>query len=193
MKIFLDVGGYIGETLEEVTKPIYGFDKIYCFEPASVNWGKLSKFNIELCKFGLWNKTTFTFLYGSGFRGASLYSDRYRNDGIIEDAYFIKASRWFNENLNYGHDIYMKLNCEAAECDILEDLIDSGEINKLKNVMVDFDVRKFPSQRHREGELMRKISTVTGVVFNRAQDVMIGRKYKDRIVNWLKLAGVVND
>jgi hypothetical protein len=29
MKIFIDIGSHIGQTLHEVTKEQYGFDKIY--------------------------------------------------------------------------------------------------------------------------------------------------------------------
>jgi len=35
MRIFLDVGGHHGETLDVALDPRWGFDKIYCFEPAS--------------------------------------------------------------------------------------------------------------------------------------------------------------
>ena len=34
MKIFLDVGAHIGETVKIVLDPKYGFDAIYCFEPS---------------------------------------------------------------------------------------------------------------------------------------------------------------
>ena len=33
MKIFLDIGSHMGQTLREVTKEKYAFDKIVGFEP----------------------------------------------------------------------------------------------------------------------------------------------------------------
>ena len=36
MKIFLDIGSHVGQTLLEVTKEKYAFDKIVCFEPSRV-------------------------------------------------------------------------------------------------------------------------------------------------------------
>ena len=44
MKIFLDIGSHIGQTLQEVTKEKYAFDKIVCFEPSSFCLDKLKKF-----------------------------------------------------------------------------------------------------------------------------------------------------
>ena len=58
MKIFLDIGSHIGQTLHEVTKEKYAFDKIVCFEPSSFCLDKLKKFaeeddRIIICEFGL--------------------------------------------------------------------------------------------------------------------------------------------
>ena len=34
-RVFLDVGGHVGETLAEVVKPRWAFDRIWTFEPAT--------------------------------------------------------------------------------------------------------------------------------------------------------------
>ena len=41
MKIFLDVGGHEGQTLNSLFDPKYSFDKIYVFEPAKILHTKL--------------------------------------------------------------------------------------------------------------------------------------------------------
>jgi FkbM family methyltransferase len=61
MKIFIDIGAHIGQTLHEVSKEKYAFDKIVCFEPSSLCWDELKKIaleddRIEICEFGLSNK-----------------------------------------------------------------------------------------------------------------------------------------
>jgi len=33
-KVFLDIGAHLGETLSEIRKEQYGFDRIVCFEPS---------------------------------------------------------------------------------------------------------------------------------------------------------------
>ena len=57
MKIFLDIGSHVGQTLLEVTKEKYAFDKIVCFEPSRVCLKELKKFaendeRIVICNFG---------------------------------------------------------------------------------------------------------------------------------------------
>ena len=64
-KIFLDVGGHFGETLEEVLKPKYGFDLVHCFEPIpdcyarikSVFASEISAGKLQVHNFGLSNRT----------------------------------------------------------------------------------------------------------------------------------------
>ena len=61
MKIFLDIGSHMGQTLREVTKEKYAFDKIVGFEPSSFCLDELKKIaaeddRIEICKFGLSNR-----------------------------------------------------------------------------------------------------------------------------------------
>ena len=58
MKVFIDLGSNVGQTVKEVMKKKYNFDKIYCFEPSSKCFPSLEKLaasdkRITLCKFGL--------------------------------------------------------------------------------------------------------------------------------------------
>jgi hypothetical protein len=55
----------------------------------------------------------------------------------------------------------------------LDDLIDSGEFNKVKALMVDFDVRKVPSQVHREAEVKKRLD-----------DFDIPKYFVDRYDQW---------
>jgi hypothetical protein len=45
-------------------------------------------------------------------------------------------------NVKEDDVIFMKMNCEGAECDIIEYLISTGAINRIRHLLVDFDVRK---------------------------------------------------
>lgn len=136
MKIFLDVGAHNGETLEVVLEPKYGFDKIYCFEPAlqccNTIRAKYPDKRVYVCEYGLWNKDCTMSLYNHGEMGASVFKDKpRRHDKGSKDTRFVSASNWFSENLNFGNQIYLKLNCEGAECVILDDLVESGQYKKL--------------------------------------------------------------
>ena len=45
MKIFIDIGSHVGETLVEAAKEKYAFDKIVCFEPSMFCMDDLKKFS----------------------------------------------------------------------------------------------------------------------------------------------------
>ena len=175
MKIFLDVGGHTGQTLKEVTKERYKFDKIFCFEPSIKCYEKLKrKFkqdNVYIENIGLSNKNTFTELYRSGSKGASIYKDKHTrfykretNKYNFERIRLVKANEWISENLNSDDIIFMKLNCEGSECDIIENLIENNSYDIIDHIVIDFDVEKIPSQKHRKSVIRKLIKNKKNII-----------------------------
>lgn len=167
MRIFIDIGAWKGDTAKDVLTSKYDFDKIYCFEPQLDLCSDIRSINspkIQVCEFGLWNKNCTVPVYMNAAKrgrisdGATVYPDKFIGlpTKVVEVA-MVKASQWFVENLKAEDYIVMKMNCEGAECDILDDLIDSGELNKISALMVDFDVRKITTQQYREAELRERL------------------------------------
>jgi FkbM family methyltransferase len=189
MKVFLDVGAHAGWTLMAVRDPKYGFERIYCFEPASACWPALERLadrRVTICRFGLWNKTTKRALYDAGTRSASLYADKFEGSPSEEEVELVRATDWFRQHLRDADEVYLKLNCEGAEVDIVEDLLGSGEFARLSAVMIDPDVRKIPSQRHRERKLRDRLAATGFTNYALEEDVMIGETHRLRIQNWLR-------
>jgi FkbM family methyltransferase len=214
-RIFLDVGANTGQTLAAVIDPEFHFDRIICFEPVQSCWKKLlriadaqhnsecerithpnslhpcaCKKTVEIVPFGLWNQNCERPIYGPGNAGASLWKKndhrKWKPTAICK---FRRATDWFQENIEAGDIVFLKLNCEGAECDILDDLLDSGEFAKVSFAMIDFDVRKIASQKHREAEIRARLES-EGLRFPRvafSKDVMIGATHAARIRNWLNL------
>lgn len=192
MKVFLDVGAHEGETLHAVRDPKYRFDRIYCFEPASSCWPALEAVHdhrVTVCHFGLWNQTCELPLYDSGSAGASMFADKFNAQPPQEVSRFVRASDWFGANLLDDDELYLKLNCEGAEFDIVEDLLESGEFERVRSAMIDPDVRKIPSREHREGVVRAQLATARLTNYSMEEDVMIGETHRDRIQNWLRKAG----
>ncbi len=191
MKIFLDVGAHIGETLEIVLEPKYAFDKIYSFEPAKESCDVIrERYNdkrLVICEYGLWNKDCIMPLYNSGGLGASVFKDKpNRHNNGSKDVKFVSASSWFGQYLNFDDHVYLKINCEGSECIILDDLIYSNQIKKVSVLMVDFDIRKIPSQKHLEAEMRIKLSKLDIPKIFYADDFNFGRKaHKLFTSNWL--------
>jgi len=192
VKVFLDVGAHEGWTLHAVRDPKYAFDRIYCFEPASSCWPALESVHdprVVVCRHGLWNRTEERELFDAGSRGASLFEDKFRRETGAETCRLVRATDWFREHLDDADEVFLKLNCEGAEADIVEDLLDSGELARVRSVMIDPDVRKIPSQAHREAELRERLraSGLTNYVME--DEVMVGATHRERIQNWLRVAG----
>jgi FkbM family methyltransferase len=192
VKVFLDVGAHNGETLHAVRDPKYGFERIYCFEPASASWPLLEAVDdarVTVCRYGLWSETADRPLYDAGSVGASLFADKFASARPEQSAHLVRATDWFREHLSAGDDVYLKLNCEGAEVDIVEDLLSSGEFARVRSAMIDPDVRKIPSLAHRERELRDRLAQAGLSNYFMEEEVMVGPTHRARIQNWLRLAG----
>jgi hypothetical protein len=142
---------------------------------------------VQIKHFGLWNKACRHEVFQPGSKGAGLWKkDNGRSDEVLE-CKFAKASDWMAANINHGDVVYLKLNCEGAECDILDDLLDSGEFEKVTFAMIDFDVRKIAAMKHRQAEVWGRLAGLSFPRVALSQQVMRGDTHQDRIVNWLRL------
>tara|TARA_Y100000590_G_C15496214_1_gene929744 strand:- start:106 stop:897 length:792 start_codon:yes stop_codon:yes gene_type:complete len=194
MKIFLDVGGHLGETLNEILKKKYYFDKIYCFEPSKKCFQSLRKFKdsrLKIFNFGLSNKNQNIKLYNPGLVNASIFTNN-KNDrkNEYEIIKLVKTSEWFKKNLKYNDIIVVKLNCEGSECDIVDDLITSKELKKIYNILITFDIREFKNLKSRELEIRKKLKKTSLNNYCFSDNVMKGVTHKKRIQNWLEIIGV---
>lgn len=193
-RIFLDVGANTGQTLAAVVDPEFRFDEIVCFEPQSMCWsylGAVKDPRVKIKRFGLWNKSKMMKIFEPGSKGAGLYKKNNGTSNEMEFCNFVQASAWFVANIEADDIGFLKLNVEGAECDIMDDLLDSGEFSKVTYAMIDFDVRKIASQKHREAELIQRLESMS-IGFPRVtygakrKQVMTGDTHQERIKNWLR-------
>lgn len=162
MRVFLDVGAHYGESLDIALNPRWGFARIYSFEPSRTCRRILQGFRdsrVHIVPTGLSNRTGEATLFGAGLLGASLYADKGQHAQRLaaETISLVRATDWLRANTSAADEIYLKLNCEGSECDVLDDLLDSGAIDRVRSVYVDFDVRKIPSQAHRQSLVERRL------------------------------------
>ena len=186
MKIFLDIGAHIGETLSVVLDPEWKFDRVICFEPAPVCWPALQSFTDErltVHHFGLWSRSTQLVLNNPGSIGASVAHDK---NPVLDtmSCTFEDAGVWFAENVRDDDIVYAKINVEGAEAEIIDRLCESGEIGKIGHLLIHFDVRKVPSLRDREPR-MRWQLLHSGVDFVPAHEIQFGGAVRGTR-NWLR-------
>lgn len=190
--VILDVGTHIGHTLEELVKPQYLFRTIYAFEPMIREWTQASETygndpRLTIFNYGLGDHTGPTPLYGGndGFE-TSIYADKNDADeNVVTICDIVSASEFFQEYLSADDMNIVKLNCEGSEVPILNNLIDSGMIHRIYNVMIDWDARKVPSVAHCEGELIARMASIGFDRYSLCDNVMVGVTHQNRIANWL--------
>lgn len=160
MKVLLDVGAHTGQTLAAAQR--WDFERIVCFEPAAVNLEALRKLADErtvIQPFGLLDKDVQTILYNGGSKGASVLERPGRPTAATE-CRFVRASTWLVDNLPPDDKVWMKLNIEGAELDVIEDLLDTGTLAYVDYLLVMWDSRKIPSIAARGVEVRKRLEAV---------------------------------
>lgn len=167
-RIFLDVGSNVGQTIELLLQPRFKVDHIFGFDPSPLchsvlckEFGNNSK--VTIVKAGLWSETCEIDLHNEGSVGGTVYTD-YKttcNPKLrVTKCKFIRASDWFSDNISSDDEVFLKINAEGSECEIVFDLLRSGEYDKVKALFIDFDIRKSPLNRHKEDELREQMKTM---------------------------------
>lgn len=186
-KVFLDVGGHTGETLSVVVDPRWEYDRIWSFEPASVCWPPLDTLadeRVEVIRSGLWSKNTEMVLHDPGSRAGSIEHREWHTDS--ETCSFINGSDWMRQHISHDDDVWMKVNIEGAETELLQSLVESGEIRKVGHLLVHFDALK---TGHDDAvDSTRRALGGAGVTFVEAHEVMFGRSVEAKTETWLMTA-----
>jgi FkbM family methyltransferase len=157
--IFIDIGSHIGESIEIALKKKYSFDKIYAFEPSSFCQDYLRKYEdprLVVNHFGVGAKNRKTILYGAGSVGASVYSEKLPFWKTNEQILIVKFSEWFNRHVERNDLVWIKLNAEGIEHEIIDEF---KYINyqSIVSLLVSFDIDKIPSLCYKKIDLIRSL------------------------------------
>ena len=202
MKVFIDIGGHYGETLTEVMKSKYNFDKIFCFEPSSKCFKKLdtiakSDKRIHICKFGLGATNSEIELFEPGKLSASIFNPNDINSSNLkldkEKIKIVNASEWVENNLSQSDINVAKDNAEGSEIDILKSWINSDCLKVFYSVVTMFDIRNFPKFRHLEREIRNELNSRTYYNVCDADEIIRGKTHEKRINNWLSIFGLESE
>lgn len=198
MRVFVDVGAHYGQTLDVALDPRWGFAKIYSLEPAAACIPLLREFKddrLVIQQVGLSNETKTANLYGAGLRGGSVHADKRQTEPSpsnirSESIELVKASDWVNRNVSPQADIYLKLNCEGSECDILLDLLDANLAPRIKSIYVDFDVRKVERLAHLQQVVEDRLRQAS---INYTTPESLGCNGHDGVHEWLASIGLSSE
>lgn len=200
MKIFLDVGAHTGQTLTAAQR--WGFDLIICFEPVKENVAilrELADKRTVILPFGLWNKTARMPIYDPGSQGGSLWKRPGRKHHA-EQCEFVRVSDWLRERdwggaeawyEDYdGAEVWMKINAEGAELDIITDMLDTGTFNRITYLKVMWDAHKIPAVAARLAGVKARLVDFKPPRVMDSKQVKPAKTHVARIDNWLAATGL---
>lgn len=197
-KVFVDVGGYEGFSTLAALDPIFSFDRVFCFEPAARCIEIISRIRdprLVIVKAGMSNRTGAAVLYHAGTPAGSVFSDAptWGGSSSSEAIDLMSAGDFFRVFLRSGDRVFMKLNCEGSELDVLDSVVESCQTEQLENVLIDLDALKIPSQRERATSVMQKVDEA-GIRYYTPEQVQYGMVTNyGGIRNWLIKAGAVEN
>jgi FkbM family methyltransferase len=149
VRIYIDVGAHFGECIFKALNPALGFDLILAFEPSNLAVKRIESIRdhrIQINNFALGSKHEQKLLYGSGSIGASIFNEKKGNSALASEVISIRpANSELRKYLVEPNEIFLKLNCEGSEIEILQDLKNAGLLNLINHIYVDWDARKIPS------------------------------------------------
>lgn len=191
MRIFVDIGSHEGQTIEEVVKPEYGFDRIYALEPMPEQYRALRRAfmgdpRLKMLNVGLGTLTGMSVMYGNNEQlEASLYITKDDVDPTVQTAVDIMDARAFFLSLPEG-EVFVNMNCEGAELPILTRLLDTGAISRINYLLVDFDIRKIPEVAKAEEDLRAGLDAADVTWTSEYPVLEPEATHQEQIAAWLK-------
>jgi len=139
--VVFDVGAYKGKWGEKIHEK-YG-STIHFFEPVERHVKELlkkftgDKFIVNCFGLGGWSRTADISLIGKDLDGSTILNNKYEKTLCIEEIKIVDIKEYIRSN-NVEEIDLLKLNVEGLEFEIIESLIDSGLINIVKDLQIQF-------------------------------------------------------
>jgi uncharacterized protein (UPF0128 family) len=140
---------------------------------------------LHVHKFALGKRDGEAVLFGENSGGgASIVQSMLVDNARRISVPIVDVNRFIRTSLPENARLWIKLNCEGGEADIVERLCEFERVDRIVCVMADFDIVK------KAGGYFRKRSLVgaakaAGLAMELAEDVMVGKGHVQRTENWL--------
>ena len=184
--IFIEIGAHYGQSYEVAKHPKFPFNEFWLFEPATPALKRLSDISdtrLKIFPIGLAAKNYSTLLYKPGSKGATIFREKFAsNTELTSQIINVKKASEILAPILADNIVFLKINCEGSEVDILNDLLEFSLLNKTHSILVDFDIcrirKDFPIDN-----LLKKLK-VSGVRIYEAD--FFGAKHSDaNVKSWL--------
>lgn len=170
-KIYIDCGAHLGKVSLEFNKKNSNYE-FFLFEvnPELLpNLRKICKSNnnFKLIEKAVWIfDGKLSFYFGKNPKGSSILSKKINLDNRNIEVDCLDFSKWIIDNFHKDDYIYMKCDIEGAEFDVLEKMIDTGAIDYIDELKVEFHLGKIDDKninRERQDRLISKLRLHTKI------------------------------
>lgn len=162
-KVFLDIGGHIGESIRKFYREVVDADEyeIYTFEPDPSSYQLLDKMFYEMKNLVIENACLgkeagmVDFYRGKVNYGEGGTLVRNKVTGKIDYSKPIKVeciniAEWVRNNINEGDYFIVKMNIEGGEYDLMEILLDEDLTGHIDKCFISLHAHKFPVGQQRQ-------------------------------------------
>ena len=168
---FVDCGSFRGKALTWARKRYGDKCKLYAFEcnpHLSCEYGA----DVTTEKKALWTCDGDLRFYMNikhpGIEGHSVYKDK--TTGQLDTTHPITVhcidfSKWLFETFSNSDHVIVKMNIEGAEYDVLEKCVETGSINIIKELFVQWHYQKIPGLSKRHEKLISDLNKVSSLKF----------------------------
>jgi FkbM family methyltransferase len=181
-KIFVDIGGHRGQTVQQIIGAGVEFDEIHSFEPHPEYVELVRRIQdprLVVHQAALGDRNGKLRLSGDNSNGGATVLDVPTHGPSFEvDCIDIVD---FLNRFNADDDIFIKINCEGGEVAIVERLSAQRVRPRIRGMMVDFDIIKVPFGYWKKRRALQS-ARVAGLAIDRAEIVMVKGI---GILNWL--------
>lgn len=160
---FIDVGAHLGQSLDGALHPRFDFATLHAFEPSKSAVRRLYRYSdprVIVHNIALSNSFGLARLSEAGGQGASLHGGP--SSGSFESVVTVDASEYLSSlSIAADDEIYMKINCEGSEFEILKSMRESGFINRITAGLVSLDRGKKDHKGFDDLETLSQFEKIT--------------------------------
>ena len=185
MRVLLDVGAHVGDTVRVALEQRWQFDQVWAFEPTTVCLDRLREITdprLTVVDAGWWSSDETIDIHDPGTLHASVLPEASREDRV-ERCQLVDAAAWMAAYIDEDDVVWVKMNIEAAEIEALRRLLETGEIRKVDHLVVHFDSEKYGG--HGDARDVREQLDASGIEWRDAGRVMFGRDDASKMHSWL--------
>ena len=164
-RVFLDVGAYDGASVRFFRDNCREADQfeIFCFEPLPLNVEKLARIpNITIVPKAAWSSegSRILFVGGKKEKGSTLFPDK--STGLIDvsNAQEVRTfdfAQYVQEHFEESDELWLKLNVEGAEYEIIPHLKRHGLLSWFNRIYVMWHAYKIPSLQARHDAVVAMV------------------------------------